>query len=292
MARPLRIEYPSALYHITSRGNAKQDIFLNDADRKLFLFLLNEVAKKYNWVYYAYCLMSNHYHLLIETLDGKLSLGMRQLNGVYTQKFNKIHERTGHIFQGRFKAILVDKDSYLLELCRYIVLNPVRAGLVKLPEEWNWSSYGVILGILPKGKFLDSDWVLSQFDENKEGAKRLYREFVLGGMNNDSPWGKLKGRLFLGNDNFITKTKALIEEKKEMNEIPKINRFVARPHLNKIFNLKENRLVRNNKVYIAYFNYGYALREIGDFLGLHYSTISKILARQGNDQDKNSKIKT
>ena len=134
MARPLRIEYPGAVYHITSRGNARADIFLMDDDRQVFLDILGNTVEKYNWLCHAFCLLDNHYHLLIETPDPNLSLGMRQLNGVYTQTFNRTHDRVGHVFQGRYKAILVEKESHLLELCRYVVLNPVRAKMVSKPD--------------------------------------------------------------------------------------------------------------------------------------------------------------
>ncbi|MCX5812281.1 MAG: transposase [Proteobacteria bacterium] len=140
MARPLRIEYPGAFYHITSRGNAGQDIYLDDTDRQRFLAILAGVLEDYHWVCYAYCLMSNHYHILIETPDPNLSAGIRQLNGVYTQSVNRRHGTRGHIFQGLFKSILVKKESHLLELCRYIVLNPVRAGMTLSPDIWQWSS--------------------------------------------------------------------------------------------------------------------------------------------------------
>jgi REP-associated tyrosine transposase len=126
MARPLRLEFPGAIYHLTGRGNARQKIFFADPDRELFLDTFGGVVSRYGWICHAYCLMANHYHLLVETPKANLSLGMRQLNGVYTQAFNRRHKRVGHLFQGRFKAILVEKESYLLELCRYIVLNPVR----------------------------------------------------------------------------------------------------------------------------------------------------------------------
>jgi putative transposase len=132
MARPLRIEYPGAVYHITSRGNEKKPIYKDDQDRESFLFALDKVNKRYHWLCPAYCLMDNHFHLLIETLEGNLSLGMRQLNGVYTQAFNKRHGRVGHLFQGRYKAILIQKDSHLLEVCRYVVWSLFRVRLAKL----------------------------------------------------------------------------------------------------------------------------------------------------------------
>ena len=131
MARPLRLEFPGAIYHVTARGNARNEIFIDDEDRRLFLDCLGEVVARFGWRCHAYCLMDNHYHLLIETPEGNLSRGMRQLNGVYTQRFNRRHGRVGHVFQGRFKAIVVDRDGYLLELCRYVVLNSMRAGVIK-----------------------------------------------------------------------------------------------------------------------------------------------------------------
>ena len=141
MARPLRIEYPRALYHITSRGNAWIDIFYDKKDREFFLELLEDLHTRFGFLIYAYCLMSNHYHLLIETPRANLVDGMRRLNGLYTQRFNKRHKRIGHLLQGRYKAFVIEKESYLLEVCRYIVLNPLQAGLVKHIGEWQWSSY-------------------------------------------------------------------------------------------------------------------------------------------------------
>src|SRR3972149_660628 len=141
MARPLRIEFAGALYHVTSRGNAQANIFGDDDDREQLLSLLFNTVTRYDWYCHAYCLMDNHYHLLIETGTPSLSRGMKLLNGTYTQYFNRQHRRVGHVFQGRFKAILIQKESYLLELARYIVLNPVRAQMVRSAKEWRWSSY-------------------------------------------------------------------------------------------------------------------------------------------------------
>ena len=146
MARPLRIEFEGALYHVTSRGDERRDIFLDDADREAFLQILGDVVRRFAWRCHAYCLMGNHYHLLIETPNANLSRGMRHLNGVYTKRFNRTHERVGHVMQGRYKSILVDKDEYLLELARYVVLNPVRAGVVRSARDWKWSSYRATAG--------------------------------------------------------------------------------------------------------------------------------------------------
>jgi putative transposase len=135
MTRPVRIEFSGALYHVTSRGDRKEAIYEDDVDRERFLEILGEVVRVWNWTCHAFCLMTNHYHLVIETPDGNLSKGMRQLNGVYTQASNRRHGRVGRLFQGRYKAILVDGDAYLLELTRYVVLNPVRAGMFRHPGE-------------------------------------------------------------------------------------------------------------------------------------------------------------
>jgi putative transposase len=164
MARPLRIEYPGAVYHLTSRGNAQLPIYEDTKDRLDYFEILEEVVARFNWVCHAYCLMDNHYHLLIETPDGNLSGGMRQLNGVYTQRFNIRHYRAGHIYQGRFKSILVEKQSHLLELCRYVVLNPVRANMAKHPGNYRWSSYKATAGITKKPPFLAIDWILKGKD--------------------------------------------------------------------------------------------------------------------------------
>jgi len=178
MARPLRLEFPGALYHVTARGNHQEDIYEEDGDRLEFLSVFQEVCDRYNWICHAYCLMSNHYHLLIETPDANLSKGMRQLNGVYTQAFNRKHNRVGHLFQGRYKAILVEKDSYLFELSRYIVLNPVRAQMVRSAVNWRWSSYRAMIGQIKTPVFLESDWILSAFGKRKSKAIIGYKKFV------------------------------------------------------------------------------------------------------------------
>ncbi|MGG7056547.1 REP-associated tyrosine transposase, partial [Nitrosomonas sp. ANs5] len=177
MARPLRIEFPGGLYHVTSRGDRREEIYLDDADRINWLTLFGQVCKRFNWVCHAYCLMDNHYHIVVETLEGNLSRGMRQLNGVYTQTFNRAHNRVGHVYQGRYKAILVEKESYLLELSRYVVLNPVRAGRVKDVEQWPWSSYSAMIGKSSRPEWLQTDWMLSQFGKQRKRAAAAYRDF-------------------------------------------------------------------------------------------------------------------
>ena len=172
MARPLRIEYPGAVYHITGRGNERKAIFKDDHDRKAFLSTLQHANNRYNWTCHSYCLMNNHYHLLIETPDGNLSIGMRQLNGIYTQLYNKRHKRNGHLFQGRYKAILIQKDTHLLEVYRYIVLNPVRAGTVGQPDAWKWSSYRATAGREQPHPCLTTAWILGQFSRKRGDAEK------------------------------------------------------------------------------------------------------------------------
>ncbi len=151
------------MYHVTSRGNRREEIYLDDRDRELWLELLGVVCDRFGWTCYAYCLMSNHYHTCIESREGNLSKGMRYLNGVFTQRGNRRYKKVGHVFQGRYKAIVVDHDEYLLELCRYIVLNPVRAGMVATVVEWPLSSYASMLSDSEKKAWLAVDAVLARF---------------------------------------------------------------------------------------------------------------------------------
>ncbi len=188
MARPLRIEYAGAVYHVTSRGNARQSIFKDDQDRQQFLRTLKRITDRYRWVFHAYCLMKNHYHLVVETPEGNLAKGMREINGVYTQSYNRRHHRSGHLFQGRYTAILVQKDSHLLEVCRYVVLNPVRAHAVERPEQWKWSSYRETAGLGKPHLCLSRDWVLGQFDKERREAEQRYRAFVKAGRGAESIW--------------------------------------------------------------------------------------------------------
>ncbi|MDZ7662082.1 MAG: transposase [Thiohalophilus sp.] len=214
MARPLRIEFAGALYHITSRGDRQEEIYLDDADRQTFLDILADVCDRFNWAVHAYCLMSNHYHLLVETPDANLASGMRQLNGVYTQRTNRRHHRVGHVFQGRYTAIIVQKENYLLELARYIVLNPVRARMVHSAQEWPWSSYRATAGQVTRPGWLTTDWILAAFGTRKSDAMHAYRTFVFEGKNQPSPWADLTNQVFLGDEAFVEKLQRKLETDK------------------------------------------------------------------------------
>lgn len=280
MARPLRIEYEGAVYHVTSRGNARESIYFNDSDRKNFLETLAHIAERFSWLCHSYCLMDNHYHLLIETPEGNLSRGMRQLNGVYTQTFNKKYKRVGHLFQGRYKAILIESESYLLLVSRYIVLNPVRAGMVKKPEEWRWSSYRVTVGKEKIPEFLRVDWILSHFGRRSKGTIEKYMEYVMEGIGKESPFMDLKSRIILGSEKFIEKFQNIIKGKEDIKEIPRIQRYAYRPSIVDIFKGKaKDKKKKDMFIHDAYRLYGYRMNEIADYLKVHYSTISRAIKR-------------
>ena len=277
MTRPLRIEFPGAIYHVTSRGNARRKIFLEEEDRNDFLVTLAWVIERFGWVCHAYCLMGNHFHLMIETPEPNLSRGMRQLNGVYTQGFNRNHRKVGHLFQGRFKSILIERDSYLLELCRYVVLNPMRAKMVKSPDEYAWSSYRPTMGLAPIPPGLSIDWVLGQFAKTKSVARKRYAAFVLEGMGQASPWKALKGQVLLGSDAFVEKLAPALGSSELIKEIPKRQRKLHRPVLKQLLSAQTTREARNRAMAKAYLGHGYTLSEIGREIGLHYATVSRII---------------
>ncbi|MBI3898731.1 MAG: transposase [Gammaproteobacteria bacterium] len=281
MARPLRLEFPGAVYHLTARGNARAPIVDDDTDRHCFLEILAQVIKQHHWRCHAYCLMDNHYHLLIETPDANLSRGMRQLNGRYTQTFNRRHGRVGHLFQGRFKAIVVDKDNYLLELCRYIALNPVRAKMVKHPKAYPWSSYRAITGLSKGAEFLTRDWILGQFARRRQTAEKRLREFIQQGIDQPSPWGKLTAQIFLGPESFVKTIMRARQSAATLKEIPRRQRFAARPSLKVLFPASgfKNKAERDRAIHQAHREHGYTLTDIGRQLDLHYTTISKVVSR-------------
>ena len=203
MARPLRLEFPGALYHVTCRGNRRESIFRDRADRLAWLVEAERMCQRFHFVVHAFCLMTNHFHLLIETPEGNLGQGMRLLNSAYSQHFNRRHDLVGHVMQGRYHAILVQKESYLHELARYIVLNPVRAGVVDAPENWEWSSYRFMLGEKSPPSWLTIDWLLAGFGPDYATAKNAYRSFVMAGIGADSPLKHVCFQSILGDDSFI-----------------------------------------------------------------------------------------
>jgi len=287
MARPLRVEYEGAVYHITSRGNSGERIFFIDSDRGAFLKILAQAVERYGWLCHAYCLMTNHYHLLIETPNANLSRGMRHLNGVYTQWVNRHNTRTGHIFQGRFKSILIEKESHLLEVARYVVLNPVRAEMVRSPRDWRWSSYRATAGQAEIPGFLTVGWILAQFDREPSRAVHTYRRFVRQGRGM-TIWDDLRKGNLLGTDSFIEEIRPLLNKQLAMTKIPRRQRLAARPALATLFEDVPNKASRNEQIYQAVRVHEYTLKEVADFLGLYYSTIS-VIAKRVAEEKKHQK---
>ncbi|MDX8396647.1 MAG: transposase [Mariprofundaceae bacterium] len=267
MSRPLRIEYEGAVYHVTSRGNARADIYLSDADRESFLEVMKQVVDRFDWVCHAYCLMTNHYHLMIETPKGNLSQGMRHLNGVYTQRFNRSHKRVGHVFQGRYKAILVEKDAHLLALCRYIVRNPVAAGMVEEVGDWQWSSYRATSGAEAHSSFCHVGWVLEQFG----GSRRNYIEYVVRASSDDAPFTGAESSQVLGSDKF---REAVQKNIKGDLEVPRAQKYISR---RKLEDLARGQAERGLWMSQAYREQGYTMTEIAVYAGVHYSLVSKVI---------------
>ncbi len=288
MARPLRIEYPGALYHVTSRGNGGNPIYRNDPDRFTFLRILKEVNDRFHWICHTYCLMDNHYHLIIETPEGNLSQGMRHLNGVYTMKFNWRHKTIGHVFQGRFKAVLVQKESHFLEACRYVVLNPVRSQIVERPEDWASSSFRAFAGKGKANPCLTLDSVLAHFGERQKIASERYMNFVKEGMKAGRIWDEVKGQILLGDETFFDRFIDHIKGYEKIKEVPRSQRYLSRPRLEQLFPQREaeDKKKRNAKISDAVRNWGYTQKEVADFLRMHYSTVSRLIAK-GSEKSKN-----
>jgi hypothetical protein len=223
--------------------------------------------------------MSNHYHLLIETGDASLSKGMKYLNGTYTQFFNRQNKRVGHVLQGRYKAILVQKESYLLELARYIVLNPVRARMVREAQEWPWSSYRVTAGYTSSERCLATEWILISFARTKKIAQQRYREFVQEGKNQPSPWDSLKNQIYLGNDEFVEDMQCKLAPEQSLNDIPRIQKQAP---IKPLSYFEEKFSVRDEAMYRAYMSGSYTLSEVGKWFGVSYTTVSRAVRQYEN----------
>ncbi|RNC67441.1 MAG: hypothetical protein ED859_14510 [Desulfuromonadales bacterium] len=287
MARPLRIEYPGAFYHVTSRGNEQKDIFKSRKDREKFLEYLASATERYGAAVHAYCLMSNHYHLLLETPAGNLSQIMRHINGAYTTYFNVKRKRSGHLFQGRYKAILVEADEYLAELSRYIHLNPVRAGIVERPEHYQWSSYQSFTGQSKPPAWLKTGFILGCYAKKESGARKKYRSFVedMIGKECESPLNKIFGASILGSADFIAEiSSAHLREREDVN-IPALKHFANMPSAEEI--MKEatavfhdnEKLARQVSIYLCHKYSGMRLQEIGDRFNVRDTAISEASRR-------------
>ncbi len=242
MARKPRVYYPGALYHVTLRGNAGQAIFFDDRDRTRFYLLLQEGIDRFRYRTHAFCLMSNHIHLAIQVADIPLSRIIQNLSFRYTKWINWRQSRSGHLFQGRYKAVLVDADAYLLELTRYIHLNPVRAGMVKEPEDYPCTGHRAYLG-LEEIPWLTTDWVLSQFSKRESSARRAYERFIedgkKGNYQKEYHTGSGTDNRILGDDEFIGRV--LEKEEKKPRRRVSLDRIIQ--EVCKSFSLKERDLL-------------------------------------------------
>lgn len=281
MARPQRIEYPGALYHVTSRGNGRADIFLDAADRSRFLDVLADVIEQHGWLCHAYCLMTNHYHLVLETPQPNLSRGMRQLNGLYAQRFHRRHGSSGHLFQARFWAIIVERDAHLLELARYLVLNPVRAGLAKGPADWPWSSYRAAAGLEAPPAWLHLDAVHELLASNRAAAQEAYGRFVAEGA--ERPWSRVIGGMVLGSPEFAAQCRARLGRGEAPTSLPRSLRQPTRPPLAELLAgyAAAGPDERNHLVRRAHLEHDYTLTEIADALDLHRTTVSRRIRAAG-----------
>jgi REP element-mobilizing transposase RayT len=298
MGRPLRIEYPGAVYHITSRGNERKDIFLDDRDRVAFLEILKDYHERFGIIIHSYVLMDNHYHIILETPKGNLLKVMHGINSRYTGYFNRKYSRSGHLFQGRYKAILVDKDIYLVELSRYIHLNPVRAKVVKKPEKFRWSSYRGYIGNEKEEVWMEYAWVLSKFAKRKKTSRQRYREYVEKEMGGEqkNPFADLFGQVILGGAEFRRKIKKMLKRRAISQEIVERRRLeeTAEPEeiieeVARVFKVdsdtikgkgKRENTARAAAMFIMQRYSGLSNVEIGKiFGGIHYSAVSKASSR-------------
>jgi putative transposase len=266
MARPLRVCPPGAVVHVIARGNEQRPIVQDDHDRQAFLAIFARAVERYQWLCHTYCLMDNHYHLLLEVPLGNLPLGMRHLNGVYAQRYNRRHQRFGHLFQARYRSILVEKDAYLLSVSRYIVLNPVRAGVVHRPEDYPWSSHRAMAGLEPAPAFLTTEWVVSEFASTRRLAHACYRDFVSAALGEPAVSGER-----VGGEAFLS---LKLGRHDTLPEVPRAQLQPLRRPLADVF------ATEHAPISAAYRVHRYRLHEIAAHLGCHYSTVSRALERE------------
>lgn len=299
MARPLRIEYPGAFYHVTSRGNEQKEIFKSMKDRNQFLHYLETAKERYGAVIHSYCLMDNHYHLLLETPRGNLSQVMRHINGAYTTYFNVKRKRFGHLFQGRYKAILVDADDYAKELSRYIHLNPVRAGVVSRPEEYEWSSYCNYIGKRTSA-WVVTEFILGYFDKNISSGRKKYQQFTEDGIGIEgiSPLQATVASTLLGSGDFIKEiTERYIEKKEKDRNIPAVRALSTGPVIERILEavskspFADESIIKKAGIYLCHRYSGAKLKDIGSYFDMKDAAVSQASKRFVQQIEKDKVLK-
>lgn len=300
MGRPLRIEYPGAHYHVTTRGNERKEVFKSQRDREKFLTYFESAVTRYGATIHAFCLMSNHYHLLIETPCGNLSQVMQHINGAYTNYFNTKRKRSGHLFQGRYKAILIEADEYATELSRYIHLNPVRAGMVKRPEEYPWSSYRDYIGERKTLEWLNTGFIHGYFSKKVPDAERKYRKFVeeLLGKEYENPLSATVAATMLGGTEFIQEiTDRHIDGKQIDRDLPALRTLSNRPTMEAISQTVKNivgesvKLADKTNIYLCHKYSGAKLKEIGERFGIGQSAVTQVSRRLVKQMDTDEALK-
>jgi REP element-mobilizing transposase RayT len=307
MARQLRVEFENAFYHITSRGNLRNKIFYDVSDRERFLEILSRTKERYGFLLHAYALMDNHYHLLMETPKANLSQIMQNINTSYTVYVNRKYQRSGHLLQGRFKGIIVDKDRYLIALSRYIHLNPVRAKLVKRPADYPWTSYKAFLDQKAEDSLVDTGDTLSYFSKHRKRAVRAYREFVEAAEGKEeNPFAAMEAGLLLGKGAFKAKVLRRIEKMKVDEEIPQARRLRKRVSIDgvikacQLFYGKNRKAlverVRGNEgrqvaIYLAKIVSGEKGKEIGRHFGIKGPAVSDAIKRIEGRLEKESQLR-
>ena len=283
MSCPLRLEFPGAIHHVTSRGDRREPIYVDEADRAEHLAVLAQAADRFDAQVLAYCQMGNHYHLVLHTRQGNLSRFMRHLNGVYTQTFNRRHGLVGHLFQGRFKAILVDRDAYLLTLCRYVERNPVAAGIVRQPADWAWSSCRAHLGLEPSPSWLDTDglhgYLLARPVRNtadRRKAADLYGALLGQAVDADFWASTLRQQVFLGDDAFVeAELRRAGAARLAQAELPRAQRSWPGASLRQLLS---QGMPRDAALHRAYTVGGQTMTELAREVGLSVSRVSRLIA--------------
>jgi len=307
MARQLRVEFENAFYHITSRGNLRDKIFYNAADRERFLEILSRTKERYGYLLHAYALMDNHYHLLMETPRANLSQIMQNINTSYTVYVNRKYQRSGHLLQGRFKGIIVDKDRYLVVLSRYIHLNPVRVKLVKRPIEYPWTSYRSFIDPKAENSLVDTGETLLYFSKHRHKAIRAYRGFVEGDEGRDeNPFGKMEAGILLGEGAFKAKVLRRIERMKIDEEIPQAKMLRKKVTIDAVikacqlfYGKKRKALVERAKgnegrqvtIYLAKKLSGEKGKEIGQHFGIKGPAVSDVIKRIEGRLEKEGQLR-
>lgn len=277
MSRPLRLEFEGAVYHVTARGDRREPIFEDDVDREALLAVVEQGLDRFDVILFAYCLMGNHYHFVLQTRQPNLSRLMRHINGVYTQLYNRRHRKVGHLFQGRFKAIVVDRDAYFLEVCRYVDLNPLRAKMVKHPRDWPWSSYRAHAGVEVAPSWLDSRALHRQISPRapRRDGPASYAAFVAQGKGVMLWKSALRGQIYLGGEAFMQRMQALAEPEDD-REVPRIQRQQARRPVGWYLEQHE----RDPAIVLAYREGGHTQTAIAKATRLSVSRISRLIAKE------------